>query len=400
MIKAIQMITSTTFLVILLAGIFISNSSLGQQDANYEESKVPKYELPSILGEVNNVADWENIRHQELIELFKKEVYGEADLSNLKVEFQQMFLKKDALNGKATMKEIECTLSNQGKTHTFSLLIFLPNSISYSPLFLGLNFYGNHTISEEKEISLSKSWIPNKDEFSIFNNRANEESRGVRAYRWPVEQIIENGFGLATIYCGDLDPDFDDGFKNGIHSILENGDMGTIGAWALGLSKAMDYFEKDDQIDHRNIAIFGHSRLGKAVLWASAQDPRFKITISNESGCGGAAISKRAFGETVKIINNSFPHWFGQKFKNYAGKEDELPLDQHQLLALIAPRALYVASAEEDRWSDPRGEYLSLFHANSVYELYGNMAIPFEHEVAPLDWKYFLEFAERHFKNK
>jgi hypothetical protein len=309
-----------------------------------------------------------------------------------------------------------------------TILIYLPaRAKGPVPTFLTLNFRGNHTLHPDPAIRLPHSWVRGKVKGETENNRATEKGRGLAKSRWPVETILARGYALAAIYYGDIDPDFDDGWKNGVHALYpathkrKPEEWGSIATWAWGLSRAMDYLETDREIDHQRVAVMGHSRLGKTSLWAGASDPRFALVISNNSGCGGAALSRRAFGETVQRINTSFPHWFCDNFVKYNANENKCPVDQHQLIALIAPRPVYIASAVDDRWADPKGEFLSGLHANPVYQLYGLPGLPAKkqppldtpsmgsigyhirsgrHDVTKFDWAAYLKFADKHLNHR
>jgi len=424
------------FLLLVIFCFFIAYpKAMSQREVNYDESKILPYELPQILktrsGEkVANKEEWIAVRRNEILEDFENYVYGKIPDGPVQVEFKVQKTDENALGGVAIKKEIIASFLTERGTSEMNILLYLPkNAKDKVPVFLGLNFYGNHTVYEDRSITITENWVRNSDDFFIENNQATAASRGVRSVRWPVAEIIGRGYGMATIYSGDLDPDFDDGFKNGIQPLFyrkgqsrpEADEWGTIGAWAWGLSRAMDYFETDPAIDNEKIAVLGHSRLGKAALWAGAQDQRFAMVISNNSGCGGAALSRRKIGETVEIINTAFPHWFCGNFHEYNGRENDLPIDQHMLLALIAPRPVYVASAAEDLWADPKGEFLSLYHAGEVYQLFGQQSLSDQmpdieqpsvagsmgyhiragkHDITLYDWERFMDFADRQWEAK
>lgn len=391
-------------------------------EANYDESKVPRYTLPELLQgkngmKVTSSGDWETFRRDEILSDFASSMYGKVPDAALPWGVEVLAENREVLDGKAVQKRIRLVFGT-GNGPFMDLLIYIPKSAASAvPVFLGLNFGGNHTVEEDTAIPITESWL---------QRPAGEESRGSAARRWPLHKIISAGYGLVTAYYGDLDPDYDDGFKNGVHPLFylpgqtkpADDEWGAIGAWAWGLSRAMDYFEKDPDIDEGRVAVMGHSRLGKAALWAGALDRRFAIVISNNSGCGGAALSRRAFGETVGRINRVFPHWFCANFKKYNENEAALPVDQHMLMALIAPRPLYIASATDDLWADPKGEFLSGLLANPVYRLYGQQGLPAdampgpnqpimgtigyhlrqgEHDVTGYDWEQYIRFADLHF---
>ncbi len=405
---------------------------MNADEFNYDEAKVPKFELPPLLktvegGPVTNADEWMNVRRPEILRMFEEHVFGSLPPVVPKLRTRVRSSVSDAIHGKALRREVTVFFSDDDNGPQMDLLIYTPVASEVPvPAILGLNFNGNHSIETDPRLHITESWVRNSKEQGIENNRANEASRGSEASRWSVEKIIDRGYGLITIYYGDIDPDFDDGFKNGIHQLFPGSDLrtgssgGSISAWAWGLSRALDVLETDPKIDAGRVAVFGHSRLGKTSLWAGAMDQRFAMVISNNSGCGGAALSRRKFGETVARINTSFPHWFCLNHRLYNGLEENLPVDNHMLIALAAPRPVYVASAEEDRWADPRGEFLSAYYAGEVYRLFGKQGLPSDtmpevnhpvmssvgyhirtgaHDVTDYDWDQYLNFADLHLRN-
>lgn len=397
----------------------------------FRERWVPDYELPSLLEPahgppITEPQAWEAHR-ETLLEIYRDEVYGhvpgDGQLDSLTVERSES--QTGVLGGLATRQQYRLGLWRQGHKLAIDLLLYLPTGISRAPVFLGLNFSGNQTVQPDPAIWLTSSWVRNDSALGISQNRATEGSRGGLRHRWPVRDIVARGYGLATVYCSDLAPDYGNAWQEGVYPLFypagqnqpDVRQWGAISAWAWGLSRVLDFFAELPEVDESRVAVLGHSRLGKTALWAGAQDERFALVISNNSGCAGAALFRRRFGETIEAINDIAPHWFNGRFPHYSNREDSLPIDQHQLLALMAPRPLYVASAEQDLWTDPRGEYLGAYHASPAYELYGLPALTRKrspkvdepraegmvgyhlrsgkHDLTAYDWEQFLAFADR-----
>jgi hypothetical protein len=402
--------------------------------ANYDESKAGSYTLPDPLvcadgTKVTDARTWRERRRPELLELFRTHVYGRRPASPAKLVHTPGTIDRKALGGLATRQELTLSLDGRRNGPGITLLLYVPNGAKPPvPAFLGMNFDGNHTVSRDLGITISEQWTWDAKTNTDARRRPAEGTRGSSSSRWPIETILARGYAVATIARADVEPDYATGWKHGVRAALSAGgamtqwkpdDWGAIAAWAWALSRALDYLETDPAVDAGRVALIGHSRLGKAALWAGAEDERFAIVISNNSGEGGAALARRSFGETVERINTAFPHWFCGNFKRYNQDVGALPVDQHQLLALIAPRPLYVASAEEDAWADPRGEFLSASHAEPVYRLLGKPGLGVsdwpavnrpvgdtigyhvrtgKHDVTDYDWARYLDFADRHFR--
>ena len=389
---------------------------------NYDESKIPKYILPSLLTcddgtVVKDAKTWANKRRPEVLNLFATQVYGKTPKKSLgKPEYKVNTSEKVVFGGKeqknVIRKRVTIRFTEAPKAPVLEVLIYQPKADKPVPSFVVPNFGGNHTVIDDPEIPI--------------NELTKKQARGALANRWPVSMITSRGYAVATIWYGNIDPDHDDGFQNGIHPAFYTegqtkpapDQWGSIGAWAWGLSRVLDYLLTDSDFNPNQVAVMGLSRLGKTALWAGAQDERFAIVISNESGCGGAALSRRRFGETIGKINQGYPHWFCDNFNKYNRQEDACPVDQHMVVALAAPRPVYVASAEMDHWTDPRGEFVSAMHADPVYRLFGLRGMdekeqpPLDkpigdyigyhirtgkHNVTDFDWKAYLDFADRHY---
>ena len=408
--------------IILLAALQIQAAEQ-RRETNYDEAKVPQYTLPDLLTcndgtKVTTKRLWEKKRRPEVMEMITSQEYGRTPSQKIKVKYETVAENPTALGGKATSRQVRFTFTGNGRTHEAMLLIFIPNNRKGRvPVIMGYNFQGNVSTCDETDIIESP--------FIGQGNLAKKiPERGAQKSRWSFEIPIDHGYAAATMYYEDICPDSPSKRDLGIASLFDGYTTQTqsedewqaIGAWAWGSSRICDYLCKQRWVDRKRIIIHGHSRLGKAALWAGAQDKRFAVVISNDSGCGGAALSKRAFGETVERINKVFPHWFCPAFRQYGDNEEALPFDQHFLLSLVAPRHLYVNSAEQDNWADPRGEFLSTLAAGSVWKLYDMQGLPSSqfpaihqpqmgdigyhiragvHDVTDYDWTCWIKFCEK-----
>ena len=418
------------YLLLLITFFLLNSYSFAQQ--NYDESKVPDFTLPDPLtfsngNKVTTVKQWEKQRRPELLELFSSQMYGRTPEDKIEVSYETLSENPNFMNGKATSKQVKFIFTNGQKKHEAILLLVLPNqSKGKVPVFVAYNFKGNHGTTFDTSIILP-SILSMPDIPQYWRWSSGDRERGCDATRWPFEMFIERGYGLATMSYQDIYPDI--AGKGEEHSIVTlfpdysperkaPDEWQALGAWAWGSSRIVDYLETQKRVDKKKIALMGLSRHGKAALWAGVQDERFKIVISCESGFGGAKLSRRMFGENIAFNLRLDTHRYCPAFYKYVGNEAGLPFDQHELIALIAPRKVYISSAEEDQLADPKGEFLSGYYAGPVYELYGLKGLgtnvqPYVHQpimndigyhiragvhdATSYDWKCYLDFADKHF---
>ena len=396
----------------------------GMTEPNYDESNVPSYQLPELLtagdqSKISTAFDWIRKRRPEVLQILKKEMFGELPSRPELFSVEELSFKNDALENTAIRKEFRLTFSNKGKSHSFIMLLYVPkNANGPVPVFLGLNFKGNHTTTPEPDV------IPTGRDRN--GTLLNPEQSGIQKDRWIYQETVKRGFASATVCYQDIFPDdkAEDAWEKSCYALFSGADTekefhpcgSAISCWAWGLSRMLDALENEPLVNAEKAIVHGHSRLGKTSLWAGANDPRFRLVISNDSGCCGAALHRRKFGETIEAITRNFPHWFVSSFRNYAEKEELLPFDQHFLVALSAPRPVCIASATEDLWADPKGEFLSGLHASEVYQLFGVSGMPEntmpeagrylsgaisyhlrsgKHDQLLFDWLHYFELADR-----
>jgi hypothetical protein len=414
-------------LVLILASV-PGEAAAKQDHTNLDEAKVGEYKLPPLLETqdgkpVRTAAQWKSKRRPEILRLYEEHVHGQTpaglprDLSFTVVEEDRR-----ALGGLAHRKQIEVRFSKKPDAPVMHILLYTPAAARRPvPVFLGLHFNGNWAIVDDPGVRLYDTW-DRKTQKRV--TPAPDVKRGT-SKEWDVPLVLSRGYGIAAIYYGDIEPDFPEGaglpfgvrplfWKEG-QTARAPGDWGAIGAWAWGLSRGLDYLLKDRAVDGKRVIAFGQSRLGKTVLWAGAQDQRFAMVVASCSGEGGAALSRRDYGENLDNMTTTYLYQFSENFKQYHKNWNELPVDAHMLVALMAPRPVLLNTGSEDKWSDPRGEFLAAQAASPAWALFGKKGLLGEAQPAPdvpllrdlafhehtgrhailaTDWKVFLDYAD------
>jgi hypothetical protein len=420
----------TVFLYLLfIFGCFslkAQNDTVAGIPVNYDESKTGSYTLPNPLvfpdgKKVKNAKEWTKKRRPQIVSLFEEFQFGKTPEVHGNLKFNVFDKGTPVFDGKAIRKQVTVYLTEDTAEHKMDILIYLPAEAEKPvPLFLNLSFTPNATVVDDPEIKAGFMW--SRDGKRIPVDR--ERSFG----RMDINRFLSQGIGFATVYYGDIEPDFAEGIKYGIRGYyLKDGqeypapdEWGAISAWAWGLSRAMDYFEKDAQIDDEKVALFGISRLGKTVLWAGARDSRFGMVIASCSGEGGAALSRRWYGETIDHMTHPSRYFyqFAGNWRNFKDDPSQSPVDAHMLVSLIAPRPLLLQTGDTDKWSDPKGEFLAAVAAEPVYNLQGKKGLETNtmpdsgvpilndlgyfihsggHGTLPEDYDIFIQFMKKHF---
>ena len=419
----LRLIVGRLALLLLLPGSFdtsaapVSRSSPVRDIGDLTSSPELPDPLLMFSGErVETKKQWVKKRRPELTALFQRYMYGKMPPAPWRPRFNIERVDRTFYDGKATLKEVTIYLTPK-ESPAIHLLILTPNARSKpAPVFLGLNFYGNYMVVNDPLVPPPAGWLPNGAPGST-NNHATESGRGKQADVWAVDQILDRGYAFATFYNGDVEPDRPKS-PEGIRAQMSGYDWGAIAAWAWGLQRAVDYLVTDAVLDPERIAVVGHSRNGKAAMLAGAFDERIALMIPLQAGCGGTAPSRGKIGESVKQINDRFPHWFNAEFKKFNDQPERLPFDQHSLIALCAPRPVLLSNAVEDTWANPAGQFEMLRAADPVYRLLGAEGLgaqqipetgklldsrlgyyirPGKHSMTREDWKVFLDFADKQF---
>jgi hypothetical protein len=416
-------------------------SSATQQAADFPPpDQLPEnaaYPDPLVMLDGTRVTtkeDWLERRRPELKALFQHYMYGRLPPTPSKQSYHVLFRDDNALGGKATLSEVKITFEEPSLRHAIHVLLAVPNAAPANgaerpPVFVGMNFCGNHTLLEDERIHLPEGWVPRRCAGAV-DERATAAGRGGQADVWNIDLMIERGYALASFYSGDVDPDTADAsdgigpafYRSGTATPADD-DPATIMLWSWGFQRVVDFVEKaaSDQVDPKRVAVVGHSRNGKTALLAGAFDERVALVIPLQAGCGGTAPSRTSDpkAESVKRINTSFPHWFCRNFKAFNDNPAKLPFDQQCLIALCAPRPVLLANAEEDLWANPSGQFELLAAAAPVYRLFGIEGLapgakpeinklldgqlgyflrPGKHAMTRTDWTAFLDYADKHLR--
>jgi hypothetical protein len=396
--------------------------------ANYDENKVVKFTLddPLTLSNGQKVTDaqtWFKLRRPELLKLVQENIYGISPPAPAGMHFDVVDEDRQARDGNTVRKQVTISFAGFDQGPKISLLMYLPGEATKAvPVFLCLSFTPLQSVDPDPDIKLMDQWVS-----KTHDRHAGTDAMRGTSHTWKIDEVLSRGYGIAFLYYQQIEPDFQGGLPFGVRSMFlkpgqtefADDEWGSIGAWAWGASRALDYLQTDPDVDGQRVAIMGQSRLGKTAVWEGASDPRFAMVIACNSGRGGASLGHRNYGETIKHLNDAFPYQFCASFRKYGLHTDQLPVDSHDVLALIAPRPVYLTTGSLDTWSDPHGEFLAAVAAGPVFKLLGadpldtDVMPPLDtpimhtiafhchtgkHEINEFDWDQILKFADLHLK--